>query len=149
MSEGGGDSQDHPEVLSRLGRLMPLSSKTCPSIFWSVTKSPVFISLSSSFIPHTSKAWALGLPFTFNTYLLVFLQSLLKRPHRHTCKNTQQDDVTGKNWLNAHTNPFSFPVCVGRLLFQTPLQLGWEHVTELQMMKCEWMCFHNALRRGC
>lgn len=64
------------------------------------------------------------------------MQSLLKRPHRPTCKNTQQDDITGKNWLKAHRNPFSFPVGTGTLLFQTPLQLGWEHVTELWMMKC-------------
>lgn len=68
----------------------------CPSIFWFETKSPVFLFLSSSFIPHIHRAWASGLPFTYNTYLLLFLQNLLKRPHRPTCKNTQQDDITGK-----------------------------------------------------
>lgn len=47
---GRGVSQDHPEVLSRRGKLMSLPSKMCPPIFGFVTKSPVFISLSGLFI---------------------------------------------------------------------------------------------------
>lgn len=51
ISDGGGVSQDHPEVLSRLGKLRPLSSKISPSIFW-LLLSPLslFPSLVHSFL---------------------------------------------------------------------------------------------------
>ena len=45
-----GVSQDHPEVLSRLSKLMPSSSKVRYSIFWVVTKSLIFVALSNSFL---------------------------------------------------------------------------------------------------
>lgn len=130
---GRGVSQDHPEVLSRRGKLMSLPSKMCPPIFGFVTKSPVFISLSGLFILPAIEP---GLQVCLS---LIIISPICAKFVPNTPQTRMQIYLTRGHYrqkLSRGSHKFiSFPVCTGRVLLQPPLQLGWEHVTESWMMK--------------